>query len=31
MENIREVVILYLEEEISEDLPEFVGIQKIEV
>ena len=31
MENIREVVILCLEEEISEDLPEFVGIQKIEV
>jgi predicted RNase H-like HicB family nuclease len=31
MENIREVIILCLEEEISEDLPEFVGIQKIEV
>ena len=31
MENIREVIILCLEEEISEDLSEFVGIQKIEV
>ena len=31
MENIREVIILCLEEESSEDLPEFVGIQKIEV
>jgi predicted RNase H-like HicB family nuclease len=31
MENIREVIILCLDEEISEDLPEFVGIQKIEV
>ena len=30
MENIREVI-LCLEEESSEDLPEFVGIQKIEV
>ena len=31
MENIREVIILCLEEESSEDLPKFVGVQKIEV
>jgi hypothetical protein len=31
MENIREVIIMCLEEEGTEDVTEFVGIQKIKV
>jgi predicted RNase H-like HicB family nuclease len=31
MENIREVIVMCLEEEGTEDVTEFVGIQKIEI